>query len=300
MTGHVQANKEMIEKTLSSDPLFTSLLLDKEYNGRLYSESVLSLEPNKMYSTTECSESIFHIANSTLRYYVRMLDGYLEVFIEGRKKRLPYISVFKIHMVLLAIERGETISDIQVKLALKSQTQQKIGQTKGNKYNDENLDQIFIEFERRQQILVETFMRQNGVTQLEMDLLKKETSVTDKKRQIEIIQEKIKSHRLYRKMDRQAGNVLRKSLELNRKSSGILSIFSKKQEYNPNVENEILVDEREIKADNLEGQYNGQIEKLENEIGEAVEEIILLKQRLLTEQQRLSNERVYLEEDLDE
>ena len=106
-----------------------------------------------MYSTTDCSDKFFHIANSTLRYYVRMLEGYLEIYVEGRKKRLPFLSVFKIHMVLLAIERGETISDIQVKLALKSIPQQNSGKAKGNKYNDEILDQLFSEFERRQNVM---------------------------------------------------------------------------------------------------------------------------------------------------
>ena len=108
MPERVQANKDFITEQLNSDALFTSLLLDKEYTTKRFAEDVLALDPNTMYSTTDCSDKIFHIANSTLRYYVRMLEGYLEIYVEGRKKRLPFLSVFKIHMVLLAIERGET------------------------------------------------------------------------------------------------------------------------------------------------------------------------------------------------
>ncbi|KMY42775.1 hypothetical protein [Peribacillus loiseleuriae] len=294
MSNRLNSNKNFVTEALHSDALFASLHLDKVYNSKLYDEELLALDPNTMYSTTDCSDKFFHIANSTLRYYVRMLEGYLEIYVEGRKKRLPYLSVFKIHMVLLAIERGESISDIQVKLALKSIPQQNSGRAKGNKYNDEILDQLFSEFERRQNVIMKTHALQNTISQIEVDLLKGTTSKADRERQIEIIDEKIKNHRLYRKMDRQAGNILRKSFELNKKT-GLFSLFSKKAAYDPEqIETEILVDEKLIKADNLEVELTMQIDILKQEISEIQTEVIALEKRLEVETTRLTNERKLL------
>lgn len=300
MSVRFNSNKSLVNEALHSDALFASLLLDKEYHSKLFGEEILALDPNTMYSTTDCSDKFFHIANSTLRYYVRMLEGYLEIYVEGRKKRLPFLSVFKIHMVLLAIERGETISDIQVKLALKSIPQQNSGKAKGNKYNDEILDQLFSEFERRQNVMLKTHALQNAINQIEVELLKGNTSKADRERQIEIIEEKIKNHRLYRKMDLQAGNVLRKSFELNKKT-GLFSLFSKKATCDPQqIETEILVDQKLIKADNLEVELTKQIDRLKQEISEIQTEVIALEKRLEVETARLTNERELLKQTIED
>lgn len=293
-------NKEFVTETLHSDALFTSLLIDKEYNTKLFDEAILTLDPNTMYSTTDCSDKFFHIANSTLRYYVRMLEGYLEIFVEGRKKRLPFLSVFKIHMVLLAIERGETISDIQVKLGMKSIPQQSAGKAKGNKYNDEVLDQLLAEFERRQNVILNTNMLQTSIGQIELELLKKTTSISDRKRQIEIIEEKVINHRLFRKMDRQAGNVLKKSVELNKKTS-FFSMFTKKAAQDLQaLLAEIQVNENEVTPDTLEVNLKEQIGTLKQEISEIETEVYALEKRLAKETARLTNERVLLQQTMED
>lgn len=130
-------------------------------------------------------------------------------------------------MTLLAIERGETISDIQVKLSLKSIPQQNGGKAKGSKYNEETLDQLFSEFDRRQNVMMRTFTLQNTINLIEVELLRRRTGIADRQRQIEVIEEKIKNHRLNRKMDRQAANVLRKSLE-QKKNTGFSHFLQKK------------------------------------------------------------------------
>lgn len=298
MSDRVQANKDFITEQLHSDALFTSLLLDKEYTTKLFSEEILTLDPNTMYSTTDCSDKIFHIANSTLRYYVRMLEGYLEIYVEGRKKRLPFLSVFKIHMVLLAIERGETISDIQVKLSLKSISQQNGGKAKGNKYNEDTLDQLFSEFDRRQNVIMKTFTQQNTINQIEVELLRRRTSVSDKNRQIEILEEKIKYHRLNRKMDRQAEKVFRKSWEAKRKT-GLFSFF-KKADDEPKYDADLLVDEREIKADHIEMELLDEIDSLKQKIIQIEEETLALEKRLTSERALLPNENESLLEILED
>lgn len=298
MSEVVQTNKEFITEQLQSDALYTSLILDKEYNKKLFAEEILALDPHMMYSTTDCSDTIFHIANSTLRYYVRMLEGYLEIYVEGRKKRLPFLSVFKIHMVLLAIERGETISDIQVKLSLKAISQQNSGKTKGTKYNEDTLDQLFSEFDRRQNVIMKTFTQQNTINQIEVELLRRRTGISDRHRQIEILEERIKNHRLNRKMDRQAEKVFRKNWEAKRKT-GLFSFF-KKAEEEPNFDADILVDEREIKADHIEMELLDEIDSIKQKISQIEKETLALENRLNSERALLPNENESLLEILED
>ncbi|MGE7687159.1 hypothetical protein [Peribacillus simplex] len=300
MTNRVQANKDFITEALRDDALFTSLVLDKEYSAKLFKEDILELDPNAMYSTTDCSDKIFNIANSTLRYYVRMLEGYLEIYVEGRKKRLPFLTVFKIHMTLLSIERGETISDIQVKLSLKSIPQQNDGKAKGSKYNEDTLDQLFSEFDRRQNVMMRTLTLQNTINLIEVELLRRRTGIADRQRQIEVKEEKIKNHRLNRKMDRQAANVLRKSLE-QKKNTGFFSFFAKKRtEDTLNIESDILVDERDIKADHIEVELIEEINAIRQKISQMEEESLALEKRLKSETALLTNEREVLEQTMED
>ena len=69
---------------------------------------------------------------------------------------------------------------------------------------------------------MKTFTRQNTINQIEVELLRRRTSISDKHRQIEILEEKIKNHRLNRKMDRQAEKVFRKSWESKKKNRTFL------------------------------------------------------------------------------
>ncbi|MDQ7861022.1 hypothetical protein RCO48_08290 [Peribacillus frigoritolerans] len=281
MTNRVQANKDFITEALCDDALFTSLVLDKEYSAKLFKEDILELDPNAMYSTTDCSDKIFNIANSTLRYYVRMLEGYLEIYVEGRKKRLPFLTVFKIHMTLLSIERGETISDIQVKLSLKSIPQQNGGKAKGSKYNEDTLDQLFSEFDRRQNVMMRTFTLQNTINLIEVELLRRRTGIADRQRQIEVIEEKIKNHRLNRKMDRQAAKCVTKKFGAKEKYRLFsLSLQKKSTEDTLNIESDILVDERDIKADHIEVELLEEINAIRQKISQMEEESLALEKKV--------------------
>lgn len=319
MSGFIERNRLLIEDKLSNDGLYSSLFLDPTYNERLFDDDILNLDPSILYSTTMLSEKIFlDVPNSTMRGYVRDLEGYLDVLEEPpRKKRLPYLSVFKIHMVLLTIKRGESLSSIKVRLGLKEINQNKKienDEKSGSyreKYNTDNLDLIFgnlfnqmqqyqkhidtqdqriavqfelkdlekkvlaIEKERDTWIEEKELEKDKVIAKLEGELADLKVKVIDKKREIDLnereienIKNQITIHRLYRKLDLQTMAIVNKNDEVNKKTSGILSIFSKKPSID--FEKEIRVDEQEIKSDHIEA-------KLDASISEKNEEIKTLK-----------------------
>ena len=315
MSGFIERNRLLIEDKLSNDGLYSSLFLDPTYNERLFDDDILSLDPSILYSTTMLSEKIFlDVPNSTMRGYVRDLEGYLDVLEEPpRKKRLPYLSVFKIHMVLLTIKRGESLSSIKVRLGLKEINQNKKienDEKSGSyreKYNSDNLDLIFgnlfnqmqqyqkhidtqdqriavqfelkdlekkvlaIEKERDTWIEEKELEKDKVIAKLEGELADLKVKVIDKKREIDLnereienIKNQITIHRLYRKLDLQTRAIVNKNDEVNKKTSGILSIFSKKPSID--FEKEIRVDEQEMKSDHIEAKLDASIIEKNEEI----------------------------------
>lgn len=326
MSGFIERNRILIEDELSNDGLYSSLFLDPTFNERLFDDEILNLDPSVLYSTTMLSEKIFpDVPNSTMRGYVRELEWYLDVLEEPpRKKRLPYLSVFKIHMVLLTIKRGESLSSIKVRLGLKGINQNK-NKNRANdekagtykeKYNKDNLDLIFanlfnqlnqyqkhidkqdqriavqfelkdlevkvlaIENERDTWIEKKELEKDKLIAKLEGELADLKVKVIDKKREIDLnereienIKNQITIHRLYRKLDLQTMAIVNKNDEVNKKTSGILSIFSKKPSID--FEKEIRVDEQEMKSDHIEAnldasiiEKNEEINRLKTEINE--------------------------------
>lgn len=315
MSGYIERNRLLIEDKLSNDGLYSSLFLDPTYNERLFDDEILNLDPSILYSTTMLSEKIFlDVPNSTMRGYVRDLEGYLDVLEEPpRKKRLPYLSVFKIHMVLLTIKRGESLSSIKVRLGLKEINQSKKRENEEQsgsykeKYNKDNLDLIFgnlfnqmqqyqkhietqdqriavqfelkdlekkvlaIEKERDSWIEEKDKEKEMMVDKLEGELADLKGKVIDKKREIDLherdienIRSQITIHRLYRKLDLQTMAIVNKNDEVNKKASGILSIFSKKPSID--FEKEIRVDEQGMKSDHIEANLDASIVEKYEEI----------------------------------
>jgi hypothetical protein len=300
----INLNRETVQTKLKEDPLFKSLLFDKSYRDQLFDDAILSLDPTLNYSTTECSESIFKIPNSTMRHYVKVFKDYLDIFVEGRKRRLPFLTVYKLHMILLAIDRGESTSDILVILGLKGMKREEGKDVSTGKFSDDVLESIFHSINNWQGKMFHLVANQQDLHSAQMELIQVENNINQCRMQIEIYREKIHSHRLYKKMDRQSINVLRKSMELNQKK-GFLGMF-KKTELSPNQENEIIIDERELVADNVEVEFLNNIKELEEKISDfsqrktSLESLVNEKRNLLgSNQHKLVEWQVSDEEDND-
>lgn len=334
MSGFVERNRMLVEEKLSNDGLYSSLLLDPAYNKRLFDDKILSLDPAVLYSTTMLSEKIFKdIPNSTMRGYVRDLEGYIDVLEEApRKKRIPYLSVFKIHMVLLTLKRGESFSSIKIRLGLKEvnlskkqENDEDVGVYR-EKYNKDTLDILFGRiFNQMQQYQSHFELQGNRIevqyeltelkTQLVEKVKTKEISLVNNEREIENeirqlerelsdlrqqefdmarirdnklkdienVKNQITIHRLYRKLDLQTMAIVNKHDEANKKNSGIFSMFSKKASID--FENEIKVDERLLKKDHIETQFEKDIIEYEKDIKDLDAKMLDLKNKI-TEKER--------------
>lgn len=104
--------KDILEDEFKNDPVrkeITYANLDED----LFTNGIVEMHPDTTYSTTEAAKIIGR-SDSTIRNYFRTdLVDYIEAERFGKFYRLNYKSIFKLHMILLLIEKGgKSTSDI--------------------------------------------------------------------------------------------------------------------------------------------------------------------------------------------
>ncbi|PGT82211.1 hypothetical protein [Bacillus sp. AFS040349] len=98
--------REYLENIFKEDPLRLEISKSK-LDKYLYTKEILGMHPEKQYSTIEAA-AIIGRSDSTIRNYFRTdLLGYIRPDKQGKFYRLNYISVFKLHMILLLLEKGD-------------------------------------------------------------------------------------------------------------------------------------------------------------------------------------------------
>ncbi|PMC36248.1 hypothetical protein CJ195_15655 [Bacillus sp. UMB0899] len=104
----------------------------------LYTDGILSMHPDTTYSTTEAAKIIGR-SDSTIRNYFRTdLDEYIEAERHGKFYRLNYKSIFKLHMILLLIEKaGKSTSDISYFVGISPSVSVSNGKRTGRIINEE-------------------------------------------------------------------------------------------------------------------------------------------------------------------
>lgn len=97
--------KQRLEEIFKEDPLRKEISINK-LEDYLYTENILGMHTETTYSTTEAAEIIGR-NDSTLRNYFRTdLLSYILPDRQGKFYRLNYVSVFKMHMILLLVEKA--------------------------------------------------------------------------------------------------------------------------------------------------------------------------------------------------
>jgi hypothetical protein len=111
--------KDLLEEDFKDDPLRKEIKISK-LEEDLYNENILGMHPETTYSTVEAGEIIGR-KDSTLRNYFRTeLLEYVGPERFGKYYRLDYKSVFKLHMILLLVEKAsKTVADIAYFCGLK-------------------------------------------------------------------------------------------------------------------------------------------------------------------------------------
>ncbi len=112
--------KEIFQREFADDPLIREIKLVGLEN-EIYNEKILSIHPERTYSTIEAS-TIIERNDSTLRNYFRTeLLEYIAPEKVGRYYRLNYKSLFKFHLILLLVEKAnKSTNDISILCGLKA------------------------------------------------------------------------------------------------------------------------------------------------------------------------------------
>lgn len=103
---------EILEEIFKDDPIRKEITINK-LEDELFTDSILEMHHETTYSTVDTGRIIGR-PDSTIRNYFRTdLLQYIEPVKFGKYYRLDYKSVFKMHMILLLIEKaGKSTSDI--------------------------------------------------------------------------------------------------------------------------------------------------------------------------------------------
>lgn len=103
---------EILEEIFKDDPIRKEITINK-LEEELFTDSILEMHHETTYSTVDTGRIIGR-PDSTIRNYFRTdLLQYIEPVKFGKYYRLDYKSVFKMHMILLLIEKaGKSTSDI--------------------------------------------------------------------------------------------------------------------------------------------------------------------------------------------
>ncbi|MCM3441364.1 hypothetical protein AB3Z07_27790 (plasmid) [Metabacillus halosaccharovorans] len=130
--------RELLEGEFEGDNVRKEITYAK-LEEDLYTDGILSMHPDTTYSTTEAAKIIGR-SDSTIRNYFRTdLDEYIEAERHGKFYRLNYKSIFKLHMILLLIEKaGKSTSDISYFVGISPSVSVSNGKRTGRVINEEN------------------------------------------------------------------------------------------------------------------------------------------------------------------
>lgn len=111
--------KGLLEEKFTDDPIFREIQINKIDLDEVFTESILEMHPETTYSTVEAGKIIGR-KDSTLRNYFRTeLEDYVAPERSGKYYRLNYQSVFRLHMILLLVEKAnKTTVDIGYALGI--------------------------------------------------------------------------------------------------------------------------------------------------------------------------------------
>ncbi|ADC52370.1 hypothetical protein BpOF4_21874 (plasmid) [Alkalihalophilus pseudofirmus OF4] len=280
---------DIIETDFSEDPLKRQLELYDVTAEKLYPSFLNNLHPETTYSTTE-SAAYLQKNDSTLRNYLRNenLMKYIQPVRSGRFYRLNYRSIYRLYLILMYLEQGKTISDIEVLLGYRSETvdYDPTNPTKGvNTLNNEMLGQILKSTNKRIHLLEQE--NKLSVQMREYDQL--ESQVSKKKMDLELIDHKISLSRVEVRNQQLLTHTLKKATK--RPKSGFFqSLFGKEEE----------VDVDELISDSLsqvENVSSTKINDLENQKEDIKRDLVELEKELIEKKASLSSaEQTLMEE----
>ena len=227
--------RELLEEEFRDDPVRKEISIH-QLDEFLFTDRILSMHPETSYSTTEAS-AIIERADSTIRNYFRTdLVDYIGPERHGRFYRLDYKSVFKIHMILLLIEKlNKQTTDISFILGLTGRITHKSPNTISSDLPSSNVGREEIDQIRKlmvqQQIQFQLFNEESNLNKLQVEKLKLEKEIQDIDVDSLKDEQKKSNEKYYRVLDYSLKNTVGKT-----ENKGILSSLFRSKSETPDVD----------------------------------------------------------------
>ncbi|MFJ6414436.1 hypothetical protein ACIQLG_16775 [Terribacillus saccharophilus] len=179
--------KNLLEQTFKEDPLRTEIAywkLDEE----LFTKSILNMSTTAKYSTMEAS-TILARADSTLRNYFRSeINDYINPEKIGRFFRLDYISIFKLHMIFILMDKPKkTLSDIGYLVGITGAiSNQSYTPPKSREVEDYGYDDLDIAEE------ISTLKKMITIQSLKSSVFEKQYNLDNSVKKVQLIENEIK------------------------------------------------------------------------------------------------------------
>jgi hypothetical protein len=273
--------KTLILNEFSNDPVYRLALLN-DLEDYIFTKEILSMHHEINYSTVDAGKIIGR-ADSTIRNHFRSdLLKYINPEKYGKYYRLNFVSVFKLHLIFLLIEKaGKTSIDILVELGIQPASIEYDSGFELPKKNhlqpsNRNGNSGEYELEGRLDELEKSFKIQS----IMLSLLKYEKDLSDVDREIEVYEskiEKIQTNAHMKYLEESQTQMLALSLKNPTKKRSLFDIFKKSNDTEVNVLE--LSKEIEMKLkEKMKEEMKSKIGEYEEKLLEAREKQIKLKE----------------------
>ncbi|MDC3424292.1 hypothetical protein NC797_07190 [Aquibacillus sp. 3ASR75-11] len=293
--------KDLLEEKFEDDPLRREIKINKLEND-LYTDSILSMHPDTTYSTVEAGDIIGR-KDSTLRNYFRTeLLEYIGPDKFGKYYRLDYISVFKLHMILLLVEKAnKSTSDLAYFCGLaplvSTGNNKRNGQGNNSNTPSTNNNQMLQEMDQLKRIMFIQTLRakladeKSSLTNLEVKISNTQREIDSLEKNIELATLKHQNEKVERKYHRMLDYSLKNTVA---KNTGTQKWSLKNLFKGPESSGEIDVDKVmkeavEIANNEREEEANKEIEQNKQLLEEKKKSIEVLNDNLQQQKEKVAD-----------
>lgn len=284
--------RELLLEEFQYDQIY-NLALSHTSEEDIWTDSILSINPDTHYVAIKASEFIGR-DDATIRHYLRseLSDIYIKPQKHGRYYRLNYITIFRIHLISLLMEKvGMTTNQLLVELGAeptfesnrKSSNDALMEQISNFK---EAVNYLYNSNMNYQNLLLEILAMDRSVNQLKYEITQLEREMSESNQEIKQLESAAYQDYL---LDRQ-NHIMVASLRKKQKTS-IFSLFKKDTDDEPLITEEVDKQLKDKRLDAIKDQiaqlksdieaYSGKRENLVKKLTEDEKKLLVL-----TEQQK--------------
>ncbi|QAS54800.1 coiled-coil domain-containing protein [Halobacillus litoralis] len=296
--------KELLEDEFIKDPLRKEIEL-AELESELYTENILKMHPDTTYSTTEAAEFIGRNDGTLRNYFRNELFHYIGPARSGKYYRLDYKSIFKLHMILLLVEKAnKKTADLAHFVGVKNLT----STTNFNPVNvdnhlakndGQNQATLIKEIEElRKHLIIQKLTGKvqdanNSLTSTRLDYSDNEREISNLENKIENLQSKYQREAMERRYYRVLDQTMKATQQKVKKRSWLSLFTGGSNEEEMDVES-VLNDAISTAEEERNEQNFEEVDQLKSELNKKIEKRERLKEEIEKKQTKVEENKSYL------